>query len=46
MTPDSASAAKGKRYVAICVQQDKLSRGLTCSAVVLAYYTSLADRNG
>lgn len=46
MTPDSASAAKGKKYVAICVQQDKLSGGLICSAVVPAYYPSLADRNG
>lgn len=43
MTPDSAGAARRKKYVVIWVQQDKPTRGLICSATVSAYYPSLAE---
>lgn len=45
MIPDSAGAARHKKYVVISVQQDKHSRGLICSASISAYYPSLADRS-
>lgn len=45
MTPDSAGAAKQKKYAVIWMQQDKYSRELICSATVPVYYPSSADRS-